>query len=79
MLGGQSSFASFPPANRPVGRSKFFPAVARPKKIYKQKLMENADAKLQAPQYAFRLCELKLKASNYAGSWVLYTHLVESP
>ncbi len=68
--------ACFPPANRPVERSKLVlevcPAVAgemrpairlamrpevRPavpylKQIYKQKFINNADAKLQAPQYA---------------------------
>ena len=30
LLRGQSSFAYFPPANRPVKKSKFVPALARP-------------------------------------------------
>ena len=58
LLRGQSSSACFPPANRPVERSKFFfavrpAAVARPNKTYKQKLMANADAKRQDPQYTW--------------------------
>ncbi len=68
--------ACFPPANRPVERSKLVlavrlavalemrpairpamrlamrPAVPYPNQIYKQKFINNADAKLQAPQYA---------------------------
>ena len=67
LLRGQSSCACFPPANRPVVRSKLVlavcpavapamrsamhPAVPHPNQIYKQKFMKNAGAKLQAPQY----------------------------
>ena len=66
LLRGQSSSACFPPANRPLGRSKLVlalhpvvvpamrsamsPAMRLPNRIYKQKFMKNADAKLQAPQ-----------------------------
>ena len=69
LLRGQSSSACFPPANRPVERSKFFPAmrpaVRHPNRIYKQRFMKNADAKLQAPQCA----EATRRGSTPAQMW----------
>ena len=62
LLRGQSSSACFPPANRPVEKSKLVlavhpavvpamrsamrPAVRHPNQIYKQKFMKNAGAEL---------------------------------
>ncbi|MCJ1349989.1 hypothetical protein MMC31_008232, partial [Peltigera leucophlebia] len=53
LLRGQSSSAYFRRLLRGRNSSlQYVPAVARSTKIYKQELLENFDAKLQAPQYA---------------------------
>ena len=69
LLRGQSSSACFPPANRPVERSKFFPAmrpaVRHPNRIYKQRFMKNADAKLQAPHYLWASAHLQFHDLNF--------------